>query len=58
LILWGDKDSWFPVSHGEKLHQNLPNSRLQILRNCYHDAATDSAEVINTAILEFLNTTN
>jgi pimeloyl-ACP methyl ester carboxylesterase len=58
LILWGDKDSWFPVSHGERLHQNLPNSRLQILRNCYHDAATDSAEVINTAILEFLNTTN
>ena len=58
LILWGDKDSWFPVSHWEKLHQNLPNSRLQILRNCYHDAATDSAEVINTAILEFLNTTN
>ena len=58
LILWGEKDSWFPVSHGEKLHQNLPNSRLQILRNCYHDAATDSAEVINTAILEFLNTTN
>ena len=58
LVLWGDQDSWFPVSHGEKLHQHLPNSRLQILQNCYHDASTGSADVVNAAILEFLKETD
>ncbi|BAZ32174.1 alpha/beta hydrolase fold-containing protein [Cylindrospermum sp. NIES-4074] len=57
LILWGDQDSWFPVSHGEKLHQHLPNSRLQILSNCNHDAATGSFKVVNAAVLEFLQDT-
>ncbi len=58
LILWGDKDSWFPASHGEKLHQHIPNSHLQILENCYHDASTGSAKVINQAILKFLQQTD
>ncbi|MBD2388024.1 alpha/beta fold hydrolase [Cylindrospermum sp. FACHB-282] len=58
LILWGEQDSWFPASHGEKLHQHLPNSILQILPNCYHDASTGSFKVVNAAILKFLQDTN
>ncbi|MBD2494107.1 alpha/beta fold hydrolase [Nostoc sp. FACHB-280] len=58
LILWGDKDSWFPASHGEKLHQSIANSQFQILTDCYHDASTGSAKVINTEILKFLQETN
>lgn len=58
LILWGDQDSWFPASHGKKLHQHLPNSILQILPNCCHDASTGSFQVVNAAILQFLQETN
>ncbi|MBD2502687.1 alpha/beta fold hydrolase [Anabaena azotica] len=58
LILWGDKDSWFPASHGEKLHQQLPNSQFQILENCCHDASTGAAKVVNQAILKFLQQTD
>jgi haloalkane dehalogenase len=58
LILWGDKDSWFPASHGEKLHKCIANSKFQILPDCYHDASTGSAKVINEAIVEFLQETN
>ncbi|MBD2436069.1 alpha/beta fold hydrolase [Nostoc sp. FACHB-110] len=58
LILWGDKDSWFPASHGEKLHQCIAHSKFQILSDCYHDASTGSAQVINAAIVEFLQETN
>jgi len=58
LILWGDKDSWFPATHGEKLHKCIANSQFQILSDCYHDASTGSAAVINEAILEFLQETN
>ncbi|MBD2446931.1 alpha/beta hydrolase [Nostoc sp. FACHB-152] len=58
LILWGDKDSWFPASHGEKLHKCIANSKFQILTDCYHDASTGSAKVINASIVEFLQETN
>ena len=57
LILWGDQDSWFPVSHGEKLHQCIPNSQFKIMDNCYHDASTGSSEVVNASILKFLQDT-
>ncbi|MFN6463975.1 MAG: alpha/beta fold hydrolase [Nostoc sp. DedVER02] len=57
LVLWGDQDSWFPVSHGEKLHQRIPNSKLKILSNCYHDASTGAFEKLNATILEFLQDT-
>lgn len=58
LILWGDRDSWFPASHGERLHQCLSNSRLRILDNCYHDASTGAAPVVNQAVIEFLKDTD
>ncbi|MBN3869104.1 alpha/beta fold hydrolase [Nostoc sp. JL33] len=58
LVLWGDLDSWFPVSHGEKLHQHIPNSKLQILSNCYHDASTGAFKELNAAILKFLHDTD
>ncbi|MBD6616130.1 alpha/beta hydrolase [Komarekiella sp. 'clone 1'] len=58
LILWGEQDSWFPASHGEKLNQRLLNSRLQILPNCCHDASTGAFKVVNRAIIEFLQDTD
>ncbi|MBK1988727.1 alpha/beta hydrolase [Sphaerospermopsis aphanizomenoides BCCUSP55] len=58
LILWGDQDSWFPVSHGEKLHQHLPNSRFQILHNCYHDASIGAYKMVNAEIIKFLQDIN
>jgi pimeloyl-ACP methyl ester carboxylesterase len=54
LIMWGEHDSWFPASDGEKLHQRLPNSQLQILANCCHDASSGASEAVNAAILKFL----
>ncbi|MGM3306193.1 alpha/beta fold hydrolase [Anabaena sp. WFMT] len=58
LILWGDQDSWFPLSHGEKLHQHIPNSRFQVLHNCYHDASTGASQVVNSEIIKFLQDTD
>ncbi|WP_427162243.1 alpha/beta fold hydrolase [Aliinostoc sp. HNIBRCY26] len=58
LVLWGDRDSWFPSTHGERLHQRLPNSQLQIIDNCCHDASTGAAKEVNQAIVKFLQDTN
>lgn len=54
LILWGRQDRWFPFTHGEKLVQCLPNSRLKIIDNCSHDAAAIAPQVIEAEILDFL----
>lgn len=58
LILWGDQDSWFPASHGKKLHQFLANSQFKLIENCYHDASTGANEIVNGEILKFLKNTN
>lgn len=57
LILWSDQDRWFPATDGEKLRDRIPNSRLQILPNCGHDAASGCPEAVNSAIIEFLRDT-
>lgn len=58
LILWGEQDSWFPASDGEKLRQRLCEAQLQILPNCCHDASSGAAQAVNTAIIKFLQDTN
>jgi pimeloyl-ACP methyl ester carboxylesterase len=58
LILWGEQDSWFPASDGEKLRQRLANAQLQILPNCHHDASSGAAQAVNAAILKFLQDTD
>jgi pimeloyl-ACP methyl ester carboxylesterase len=54
LILWGEKDSWFPPDNGEKLHAYLSNSEFKIIPNCGHDASSGSPDALNVALLEFL----
>jgi len=54
LILWGDQDQWFPLEHGKKLHQHLPNSRLEVLEDCGHDATACAWEQIKDKVLTFL----
>lgn len=58
LIMWGDKDSWFPTSHGERLHKSIPLSQLKIIKDCYHDASIGSSQVVSAAIIDFLQETN
>lgn len=57
LILWGEKDSWFPATNGTKLRASLPNSQLKIIPNGAHDVAAGSPEAATAAILEFLEDT-
>jgi haloalkane dehalogenase len=54
LILWGEQDSWYPTTDGEKLRSRIPVSKLKILPNCGHDASSGCPKAVNAAILEFL----
>lgn len=54
LIIWGEQDSWYPFSDGEKLCACIPNSKLEIIPNCGHDASAGAANAITTTILKFM----
>ncbi len=36
LIIWGDNDREVPLADGERLQQEMPNSRLIVFRECGH----------------------
>jgi pimeloyl-ACP methyl ester carboxylesterase len=36
LIVWGDRDREVPLIDGERLHEEIPNSRLFVFRECGH----------------------
>lgn len=54
LVLWAEQDAWFPLRDGKQLHQVLPNSTLQIIPKCGHQAAASQPHWVNQAILTFL----
>ena len=57
LILWGEQDSWYPPSDGERLRELIPNSGLKIIPNCGHDASFGASVAVNAAVVEFLRDT-
>lgn len=54
LLLWGERDTVIPLSHGEQMRQLIPNARLRVLRGAYHNPMVDSPDEFNKAILAFL----
>jgi pimeloyl-ACP methyl ester carboxylesterase len=54
LIIWGDQDTWVPLSAGEKIHNDLPNSELVVLENCGHCPMETHSEEFNQILLNFL----
>ena len=36
LLLWGDNDPEIPLADGERLHEEIPGSRLIVFKNCGH----------------------
>jgi len=55
LIIVGDKDRIIPgLHHSEFLHEKIPNSRLEIIKGAGHGLPTDSVDIINNLIWDFL----
>jgi pimeloyl-ACP methyl ester carboxylesterase len=54
LVLWGQKDRWFPPDEAKELHRRLPNSQLAIVPNCGHDVTADAPDEANEIMLNFL----
>ena len=54
LVIWGRYDKIIPVSAGERLQWELPDSRLEILENCGHVPPEEMPDEILAVIQPFL----
>lgn len=57
LVLWGRDDKLISLSFSERFHQEIANSRLQIIDNCGHMPQVECPDEFANAVLQFLNNT-
>jgi pimeloyl-ACP methyl ester carboxylesterase len=57
MIVWGDRDSIIPVSHGYAAHEAVPGSRLEILKGSGHFLPMQDADRLATLVDDFVATT-
>lgn len=55
LIVWGDSDAYLPLSLGERLHQDIAGSKMEVLPNCGHFVQEDEPAKVTELIVDFLN---
>jgi abhydrolase domain-containing protein 14 len=56
LLVWGDRDNVFPVSEfGKPLKDELPHSKLLILKQAGHAAYLDKPDEFNEIVCDFLS---
>ena len=55
LILWGREDTIVPLTHGERLHHAILNSRLIILDHCGHIPHEETPEAALHAMQTFIS---
>ncbi len=54
LIEWGAEDHITPLSQGEKMHQMIPQSKLEIITGCGHLAPVQCAAQAGPAMVAFV----
>lgn len=55
LILWGEKDAFFPPEQAERLHRDIRGSRLRIVPNGSHSIVEENADSVAGELLRFLD---
>ena len=53
LLIWGEDDKIIPLYNGEKLHQEILNSRLVVLKDCGHVPQEEKPEQFVEIVTEF-----
>jgi pimeloyl-ACP methyl ester carboxylesterase len=55
LIIWGEDDTLVPITNAHKLHENIANSRLIVLKNCGHIPQEECPELFADIVVEFFH---
>ena len=53
LLLWGEKDREIPLADGERLHEEIPGSRLIVFLNCGHLPHEEYPEAFTKVVADF-----
>jgi pimeloyl-ACP methyl ester carboxylesterase len=53
LLLWGENDREIPLADGERLHAEIPGSRLIVFLNCGHLPHEEYPEVFTNIVSDF-----
>ncbi len=54
LIIWGDKDKSYNFDQVSTLKNNIPDSKLEIFKNCSHNVHLEEPEKFNQVVEDFL----
>ncbi len=54
LLIWGDKDKLTPLFHGKKMHFEIKNSKLKILRGVGHTPYLECPKLLIKIIKEYV----
>jgi len=54
LLVWGSEDKITPLRHGEKMHQLVPQSELDVFPGCGHMAPVECTGEIGPKVVEFV----
>ncbi|MGH7551805.1 MAG: alpha/beta fold hydrolase, partial [Longimicrobiales bacterium] len=54
LVLWGERDRFVPLSHGERAARLLPHASLHIIRGAGHSPNWERAEEVTQRVRAFL----
>lgn len=55
LLIWGEKDQQMPLKYAERLHREIPHSKLAIIHNAGHLVNFDAPETVAREIVDFVN---
>lgn len=53
LVIWGENDREVPLQDGERIHQEIPNSRLIVFRECGHIPHEEYPEAFTKVVTDF-----
>jgi pimeloyl-ACP methyl ester carboxylesterase len=53
LVVWGERDSLFPVLHGEHVARSIPGARLEVLKGVGHCPHLETPELLAAAFRRF-----
>lgn len=57
LIVWGDRDSLIPVSHGHSAHEAIPGSRLEVFEDVGHFPHCEAPARFVDRLVDFIDST-
>jgi pimeloyl-ACP methyl ester carboxylesterase len=57
LLVWGERDSIIPVSHGRATHERVPGSRLEIFPESGHFPQLDEPQRFIDVLVDFIEST-